>query len=134
MFNFDDEEEEESISSQRKRKRSDDENIVKPCKKEKVSETPPPAAPTQNSVVQEVPKVNNKKSPVKKTFGFLSKSIQSNTSTATTIKSEIPEEDLTRSFITLEVRSLVAKKSNLSQSTMPPQTGLVKSRINHPVR
>ena len=127
LFNFDDVNE-ETVSSQRKRKRSDEENNVKPCKKEKVSMSPPPpTAPI--SVVEEVTKVtDDKKSPIKRTFGFLSKSIQSNTSSATVVKSEIPEEDLTRSFITLEVRSLVAKKSNsISRSTISPQNGNVKN-------
>ena len=126
LFNFDDVNE-ETVSSQRKRKRSDEENNVKPCKKEKVSMSPPPpTAPI--SVVEEDPKVTDKKSPIKRTFGFLSKSIQSNTSSATVVKSEIPEEDLTRSFITLEVRSLVAKKSNsTSLSTISPQNGNVKN-------
>lgn len=126
LFNFDDVNE-ETVSSQRKRKRSDEENNVKPCKKEKVSMSPPPpTAPI--SVVEEAPKVTDQKSPIKRTFGFLSKSIQSNTSSATVVKSEIPEEDLTRSFITLEVRSLVAKKSNsTSLSTISPQNGNVKN-------
>merc|ERR1719369_758937 len=98
LFNFDDDDE-EPVTSQRKRKRSEDENNVKPCKKINVT-----VSPTPKSAVEEVPKEPNKKSPTKKHTGFLSKSMQSNSSTATVVKPDIPEEDLTRSFITLEVR------------------------------
>merc|ERR1719219_661138 len=123
LFNFDDDDE-EPVPSQRKRKRSEDENNVKPCKKKNVSVSPPP-----KSVIEEVPKEPNKRSPIKKPIGFLSKSIQSNSSTATVVKPDIPEEDLTRSFITLEVRSLVVKKSNsnITRSTNSPQDGNVKN-------
>merc|ERR1719369_2671642 len=88
LFNFDDDDE-EPVTSQRKRKRSEDENNVKPCKKKNVSVSPPP-----KSVIEEVPKEPNKRSPTKKHAGFLSKSMQSNSSTATVVKPDIPEEDL----------------------------------------
>jgi len=126
LFNFDEEEEEKVPEKEtvplRKRKRSEDDNIIKnhqPCKKMNVVE---PVADRVSVVMPEVVSKKHddklEKSVVKKTSGFLCKSIQSNCSTATTVKSEIPEEDLTRSFITLEVRSLVVAKKSSNSSTI----------------
>jgi len=133
LFNFD-EPEPEVESSQRKRKRSDDDVIKEqqPSKKKNVkSPLPSPAAPI-SVVKEEIPKSVKV---VKKTNGFLCKSLFSNTalSTATSVKSDIPAEDMTRSFIKLELRSLVAKKPNssINISANSPQENLSNGNVKN---
>ena len=134
LFNFD-EPEPEVETSQRKRKRSDDDVIKEqqPSKKKNVKSPPPPSPPPPISVVKkEIPKSVKV---VKKTNGFLSKSLFSNTalSTATSVKSDIPAEDMTRSFIKLELRSLVAKKPNssITISANSPQENLSNGNVKN---
>ena len=133
LFNFD-EPEPEVETSQRKRKRSDDDinkEEQQPSKKKIVKS--PPSTPAPISVVkEEIPKSVKV---VKKTNGFLSKSLFSNTalSTATSVKSDIPAEDMTRSFIKLELRSLVAKKPNssINVSANSPQENLSNGNVKN---
>ena len=136
LFNFD-EPEPEVETSQRKRKRSDDDvnKEQQPSKKKNVKSPPPspPLPPPPISVVkEEIPKSVKV---VKKTNGFLSKSLFSNTalSTATSVKSDIPAEDMTRSFIKLELRSLVAKKPNssINISANSPQENLSNGNVKN---
>ena len=134
LFNFD-EPEPEVETSQRKRKRSDDDvnKEQQPSKKKNVKSPPPPSPPPPISVVkEEIPKSVKV---VKKTNGFLSKSLFSNTalSTATSVKSDIPAEDMTRSFIKLELRSLVAKKPNssITISANSPQENLSNGNVKN---
>ena len=130
LFNFD-EPEPEVETSQRKRKRSDDDvnKEQQPSKKKNVKSPPPPPI---SVVKEEIPKSVKV---VKKTNGFLSKSLFSNTalSTATSVKSDIPAEDMTRSFIKLELRSLVAKKPNssINVSANSPQENLSNSNVKN---
>ena len=132
LFNFD-EPEPEVETSQRKRKRSDDDVIKEqqPSKKKNVK-SPPPSPPPISAVKEEIPKSVKV---VKKTNGFLSKSLFSNTalSTATSVKSDIPAEDMTRSFIKLELRSLVAKKPNssINISANSPQENLSNGNVKN---
>ena len=132
LFNFD-EPEPEVETSQRKRKRSDDDvnKEQQPSKKKNVK-SPPPSPPPISAVKEEIPKSVKV---VKKTNGFLSKSLFSNTalSTATSVKSDIPAEDMTRSFIKLELRSLVAKKPNssINISANSPQENLSNGNVKN---
>ena len=136
LFNFD-EPEPEVETSQRKRKRSDDDvnKEQQPSKKKNVKSPPPSPLlppPPISVVKEEIPKSVKV---VKKTNGFLSKSLFSNTalSTATSVKSDIPAEDMTRSFIKLELRSLVAKKPNssINISANSPQENLSNSNVKN---
>ena len=134
LFNFD-EPEPEVETSQRKRKRSDDDvnKEQQPSKKKNVkSPLSSPSPPTISAVKEEIPKSVKV---VKKTNGFLSKSLFSNSalSTATSVKSDIPAEDMTRSFIKLELRSLVAKKSNssINISANSPQENLSNGNVKN---
>merc|ERR1712008_596105 len=122
------------MGSQRKRKRSDDDVIKEkqPSKKKNVKSPPPPSPPPISAVKEEIPKSVKI---VKKTNGFLCKSLLSNTalSTATSVKSDIPAEDMTRSFIKLELRSLVAKKPNssINISANSPQENLSNGNVKN---
>ena len=139
LFNFD-EPEPEVETSQRKRKRSDDDvnKEQQPSKKKNVK-SPPPSPPPISVVKEEIPKsveeIPKSVKVVKKTNGFLSKSLFSNTalSTATSVKSDIPAEDMTRSFIKLELRSLVAKKPNssINISANSPQENLSNGNVKN---
>ena len=134
LFNFD-EPEPEVETSQRKRKRSDDDvnKEQQPSKKKNVkSPLSSPSPPPISAVKEEIPKSVKV---VKKTNGFLSKSLFSNSalSTATSVKSDIPAEDMTRSFIKLELRSLVAKKPNssINISANSPQENLSNGNVKN---
>ena len=118
LFNFD--EDDEMPRERNKRKRSqDEENISQPKKVKSQAKSPVKA------VVPESPLKSPKKEaltppPVKiQTSGYLSKSFRVKPSlqaTNSTVKSEYPEEELTKSFITLEVRPLVVKKTQMTNS------------------
>ena len=134
LFNFD-EPEPEVETSQRKRKRSDDDvnKEQQPSKKKNVKSPPSSPSPPPISVVKE--EIPRSVKVVKKTNGFLRKSLFSNSalSTATSVKSDIPAEDMTRSFIKLELRSLVAKKSNssINISANSPQENLSNGNVKN---
>ena len=139
LFNFD-EPEPVVETSQRKRKRSDDDvnKEQQPSKKKNVkspSPSPPPISVVKEEIPKSVEEIPKSVKVVKKTNGFLSKSLFSNTalSTATSVKSDIPAEDMTRSFIKLELRSLVAKKPNssITISANSPQENLSNGNVKN---
>ena len=143
LFNFIEEENDEN--TQRKRKRSEAEINPKPLKKAKSTPAKEPlkekSAPKTTNVIKELenpkPKKIDKSNDEIRVIGFLSKSqvLASKSSvTATTIKTElpdVPEEELSKSFMVLEVRSLVKKKeissNNSTQNSFQSNTGDFKN-------
>lgn len=128
IFNFDEKEEPEKQPNVAKPIKMEDLNVSKKRRRSDSSADPNNAAPPKKaflSVASNTPEKSienvSPKKPMRSfnTNGFLCKSYIK--STGASVKSEIPEDELTRSFITLEVRPLVVVKPS-NQSVIEKST------------